>query len=195
MHPRYRSVSPPPEPTPLELPADLPVPDPYTKGGVVHIRGTPACGKSTLARFLEDHVRTTWPSCIIRFEASKDTLLRHAVARGLSYKVLRSDKTTSSLPCFLLVMLVSIPDPIRPKCLLRRHDNGRSTAQLPSGDPFGLAAGKVGQISAVLPKKTGKESRQDQRFSTQIYDWLVSPSQPFHLMLNFLSYRACPLWR
>ena len=30
--------------------------------GVVHIRGTPACGKSTLARFLEDHVRTTRPS-------------------------------------------------------------------------------------------------------------------------------------
>ena len=31
--------------------------------------------------------------------------------------------------------------------------------------------------------------RQEQRFSTQIYDrrdWLVSPSQPFHLMLNFL---------
>src|SRR6267378_1382714 len=60
------SASPHPEPTPLELPADLPVPDPYTKG-------------------------TSFES----LEAAKDALLRHTVARGLSYKVLRSDKARS----------------------------------------------------------------------------------------------------
>jgi hypothetical protein len=118
------SASPHPEPT-LELPADLPVPDPYTKGASFE-----------------------------SFEAAKDALLRHTVARGLSYKVLRGDKTRSRyLVSCLSSSCLSIPAPIRPKCLRRRHDNGRSTAQLPSGDPFELAAGKVGQIPAVSPPR------------------------------------------
>ena len=112
------STSPHPEPTPLEPPADLPGLDPYTKGASFE-----------------------------SFEAAKDALLWHTVARGLSYKVLRSDKTRSRY----LVSCLSSSCPFR----IRFGPNASggvmttvvpSTAQLPSGDPFELAAGKVGQI-------------------------------------------------
>jgi hypothetical protein len=86
------SASPPPEPTPLELPTD-----PYTKGASFE-----------------------------SFEAAKDALLRHTVARGLSYRVLRSDKSRS---CYLVSCLSSsCPFQIR-FGLRRRHDNGRGTPE------------------------------------------------------------------
>jgi hypothetical protein len=101
-------------------------------------------------------------------EAAKDALLRYTVARGLSYKVLRSDKKRSR---YIVSCSSSPADPnhlIRLKCFRRRQDNGRSTAQLPSGYTFELAASKLGQIPAVSPA-----SQQD-RYSR---DHIVRPRQ------------------
>jgi hypothetical protein len=39
--------------------------DRFQEVGVVHVRGTPASGKSTLARFLEKHVRITRPDLLV----------------------------------------------------------------------------------------------------------------------------------
>jgi hypothetical protein len=54
-----------PEPTPLELPADLPVPDPYIKGASFE-----------------------------SFEAARDALLRYTVARGLYIIIIQSSLTS-----------------------------------------------------------------------------------------------------
>jgi hypothetical protein len=70
-------------------------------------------------------------------------------------KVLPSDKKRSR---YIVSCSSSPADPnhlIRLKYFRRRQDNGRSTAQLPSGYTFELAASKLGQTPRGLASKTG----------------------------------------